>query len=250
MGELVRHELADGVATITLDSQHNRNALSSQLIRELAECLDEAEAADARAIVLRHEGPAFCAGADLKERSSASGPPDSSPMVDVMRRLMDTGRPTIAAVDGAVRAGGIGLMASCDLVVVDRSVTFALTEVRIGVAAAIISVPILRRVPPGKIAAAMLTGEVFDADEARSIGLVTHVSDDVAATVAALCDGIRAGAPRAVRETKQLLHRVPTLDRDTAFDEMRALSDDLFAGPDAREGMAAFKEKRTPTWPT
>lgn len=250
MGELVRHELADGVATITLDSQHNRNALSSQLIRELAECLDEAEAADARAIVLRHEGPAFCAGADLKERSSASGPPDSTPMVDVMRRLMDTGRPTIAAVDGAVRAGGIGLMASCDLVVVDRSVTFALTEVRIGVAAAIISVPILRRVPPGKIAAAMLTGEVFDADEARSIGLVTHVSDDVAATVAELCDGIRAGAPRAVRETKQLLHRVPTLDRDTAFDEMRALSDDLFAGPDAREGMAAFKEKRTPTWPT
>lgn len=249
MGELVRHELADGVATITLDSQHNRNALSSQLIRELAECLDEAEAADVRAIVLRHEGPAFCAGADLKERSSASGPPDSSPMVDVMRRLMDTGRPTIAAVDGAVRAGGIGLMASCDLVVVDRSVTFALTEVRIGVAAAIISVPILRRVPPGKIAAAMLTGEVFDADEARSIGLVTHVSDDVAATVAELCDGIRAGAPRAVRETKHLLHRVPTLDRDAAFDEMQALSDELFAGPDAQEGMAAFKEKRRPTWP-
>lgn len=249
MGELVRHELADGVATITLDSQHNRNALSSQLIRELAECLDEAESADARAIVLRHEGPAFCAGADLKERSSVSGPPDSSPMVDVMRRLMDTGRPTIAAVDGAVRAGGIGLMASCDLVVVDRSVTFALTEVRIGVAAAIISVPILRRVPPGKIAAAMLTGEVFDADEARSIGLVTHVSDDVAATVAELCDGICAGAPRAVRETKHLLHRVPTLDRDAAFDEMRALSDELFAGPDAQEGMAAFKEKRRPTWP-
>ena len=250
MGELVRHELLDGVVTITLDSQHNRNALSSQLIRELADCLDEAEAADARAIVVRHEGPAFCAGADLKERSSASGPPDSSPMVDVMRRLMDTGRPTIAAVDGAVRAGGIGLMASCDLVVVDRSVTFALTEVRIGVAAAIISVPILRRVAPGKIAAAMLTGEVFDADEARSIGLVTHVTDDVAATVQALCEGIRAGAPRAVRETKRLLHRVPILDRDDAFAEMRALSDELFAGPDAREGMAAFKEKRTPVWPT
>ena len=249
MGELVRHEPVDGVATITLDSQHNRNALSSQLIRELGECLDDAEAAGARAIVLRHEGPAFCAGADLKERAAASGPADSSPMVDVMRRLMDTGRPTIAAVDGAVRAGGIGLMASCDLIVVDRSVTFALTEVRIGVAAAIISVPILRRVPPGKIAAAMLTGEVFDADEARSIGLVTHVSDDVAATVAALCDGIRAGAPRAVRETKQLLHRVPTLDRDAAFDEMRALSDELFAAPDAQEGMAAFREKRRPVWP-
>jgi enoyl-CoA hydratase/carnithine racemase len=250
VAELVRIAVDDGVATITLDSQHNRNALSSQLVRELAACLDEAERADARAIVLRHEGPAFCAGADLKERSASSGPPDSSPMVDVMRRLMDTDRPTIAAVEGAVRAGGIGLMASCDLVVVHESVNFALTEVRIGVAAAIISVPILRRVPPGKIAAAMLTGEPFDAAEARSIGLVTHVTDDVPGQVTRLCDGVLAGAPRAVRETKHLLRRVPDLDRDVAFAEMRALSDELFAGPDAAEGMAAFKQKRTPVWPT
>lgn len=247
--ELVRLELDDGVATITLDSPQNRNALSRRLVAELADRVDRAETASARAIVLRHEGPAFCAGADLKERAVDDGPADSAPFVAVMRRLMETPCPTIAAVEGAVRAGGIGLMASCDLIVVDSDVNFALTEVRIGVAAAIISVPILRRVPPGKIAAAMLTGEVFDADEARSIGLVTHVSDDVAATVTALCDGIRAGAPRAVRETKHLLHRVPTLDRDAAFDEMRALSDELFAAPDAQEGMAAFKEKRQPVWP-
>jgi len=249
VGELVSVEIAADIASITLDSQHNRNALSRQLIAELAECLDAAEGADARAIVLRHEGPAFCAGADLKERAATDGPPDSSPMVDVMRRLMDTDRPTIAAVEGAVRAGGIGLMASCDLVVVHESVTFALTEVRIGVAAAIISVPILRRVPPGKIAAAMLTGEVFDATEARSIGLVTHVTDDVPAQVTALTDGIRLGAPRAVRETKRLLREVPSMERDAAFAAMRALSDELFDGPDAREGMAAFREKRPPVWP-
>ena len=138
-------------------------------------------------------------------------------MVRVLERLMDADQPTVAAVDGAVRAGGIGLMASCDLVVVHRSVTFALTEVRIGVAPAIISVPILRRVAPSRIAAAMLTGEPFDADEARAIGLITHVTDDVAATTAALCAGIVAGAPRAVAETKRLLHRVPGLDRSTAF---------------------------------
>jgi enoyl-CoA hydratase/carnithine racemase len=141
-------------------------------------------------------------------------------------------------------------MASCDLVVVDRSVSFALTEVRIGVAAAIISVPILRRVPAGKIAAAMLTGEPFDADAAREMGLVTHVSDDVSGTVAGLCAGVMAGAPRAVAETKKLLHRVPTLTTSTAFAEMRALSDELFSGADAAEGMAAFREKRAPRWPT
>jgi len=243
---IVRTEIDDRVATITLDSQRNRNALSRQLLSELHAGIDAAEAADVRAIVVRHEGPAFCAGADLKERSDA--PADSSPFVSVLERLMDTERPTIAAVDGAVRAGGIGLMASCDLVVVNTSTTFALTEVRIGVAAAIISVPILNRVPAGKIAAAMLTGETFDAGEARAIGLVTHVTDDVAGEVARLLDGIRAGAPRAVRETKALLRNVPSLDRDTAFAAMGSLSDELFSGPEAALGMAAFSEKRRVDW--
>ena len=82
------------------------------------------------------------------------------------------------------------------------------------------------------------------------MGLITHVTDDVAGQVELLTGGILHGAPRAVRETKRLLNRVPTLDLDTAFDEMRRLSEDLFVGPDAREGMAAFKEKRPPVWPT
>ena len=80
------------------------------------------------------------------------------------------------------------------------------------------------------------------------MGLITHVTDDVDATTSALCAGIVAGAPRAVAETKRLLHHVPGLDRSTAFDQMRALSDELFSGPDAAEGMAAFREKRTPNW--
>lgn len=246
MGELVRSTRDGGRATITLDSQHNRNALSQQLLRELGECLDEV--AGARVIVLRHEGPAFCAGADLKERRD-DGAVDSRPMVAVMERLMDVSCPTIAAVTGAVRAGGIGLMASCDLVVVHPSVTFALTEVRIGVAAAIISVPILRRVPPGKIAAAMLTGEPFDAEQALELGLVTHVADDVEATVDRLCAGVLAGAPGAVVATKDILRRVPGMERSAAFDEMRRLSESLFLGPEGQEGMAAFREKRTPVWP-
>ncbi|NND74314.1 MAG: enoyl-CoA hydratase [Ilumatobacter sp.] len=243
---VVHTAIESGVARITLDSQHNRNALSRQLLDELHAAVDGAEAAAVRAIVVRHEGPAFCAGADLKERSDT--PADAGPFVRVLQRLMDTPRPTIAAVDGAVRAGGIGLMAACDLVVVDTATTFALTEIRIGVAPAIISVPILRRVPPTKIAAAMLTGEAFDAAAARSMGLVTHVTDDVAGTVAALCDGIRAGSPRAVAETKTLLHTVPALDRDAAFAAMAMLSDELFSSPDAAEGMLAFREKRRPDW--
>jgi methylglutaconyl-CoA hydratase len=244
--EVVHLAINEDIATITLDSQHNRNALSRQLLAELHAALDKAEIANARAIVLTHEGPAFCAGADLKERRT--GPPDSQPFVRVLQRLMDTPAPTIAVVEGAVRAGGIGLMASCDLIVVNTATTFALTEVRIGVAAAIISVAILRRVPSGKIAAAMLTGEQFDAVEARSMGLVTHVSDDTSAVAATLCDGIVAGAPNAVAATKKVLASIPGLERDEAFEKMRVLSEQFFSSPDAAEGMQAFAEKRSPVW--
>jgi enoyl-CoA hydratase/carnithine racemase len=248
--ELVHVAVADGVATITLDSPANRNALSMRLVADLNAALDVAEAGipdgSVRVIVVTHVPPAFCAGADLKERRT--GPPDSAPMVGALRRLMDAEVPTVAAVDGVARAGGIGLMASCDLVVVRRDLTFALTEVRIGVAAAIISVPILRRASGSRLAAALLTGEVFDAEFARDVGLVTHVTDDVDATVASLCAGIRMGAPRAVAETKRMLRTVPTLERDEAFEQMRQLSDQLFQSADAAEGMAAFAEKRPPSW--
>ncbi len=241
--------IVDAIATITLDSQHNRNALSRQLLADLHRSLDEAESAQVRAIVLTHRGPAFCAGADLKERASGgSAPADSTPFVSALERLMDAACPTIAAVSGAVRAGGIGLMASCDLVVVHDSTTFALTEVRIGVAPAIIAVPILRRVPPSRVAAAMLTGEAFDAESARQMGLVTHVSGDVVSTVDDVCDGILQGAPAAVAATKRLLYPVASMDRSAAFADMAALSNELFNGPDAAEGMAAFAEKRPPDW--
>jgi enoyl-CoA hydratase/carnithine racemase len=109
-------------------------------------------------------------------------------------------------------------------------------------------VPILRRASGSRLAAAFLTGEPFDAEFARDVGLVTHVTDDVAATVATLCDGIRMGAPRAVAESKRVLRTVPALDREEGFARMRALSDEMFAGPDAAEGMAAFAEKRPPAW--
>jgi enoyl-CoA hydratase/carnithine racemase len=248
--ELVHVDLADAVATITLDSPANRNALSSRLVADLHRALDVAEDAvgggRVRAIVLTHVPPAFCAGADLKER--ADGVPNSRPVVGAFRRLMDAAVPTIAAVKGPARAGGIGLMASCDLVAVQRDVSFALTEVRVGVAPAMISVPILRRANGSLLAAAFLTGEQFDATEARAVGLVTHVADDVDGTVAALCDAIKLGAPEAVAATKRILAEVPGLSRDDAFEQMRTLSDELFSGSEAAEGMAAFLEKRAPRW--
>lgn len=245
VAELVHCSVEGGVATITLDSPANRNALSRQLVTELNEALDRAEQPDVRAVVLTHAGPVFCSGADLKER--ATGTQDAqaagNPMADALERLGSMAAVTIAAVDGPVRAGGVGLMAACDLVVVNSAVTFAFTEVRIGVAPAIISVPILARCGWSKLAAPFLTGETFDAPAARDMGLVTHVADDVTGAVKTLVTGILAGAPRAVAASKRLL-RNPS----TSYADMTVLSESLFRSDEAAEGMRAFAEKRPPSW--
>jgi enoyl-CoA hydratase len=154
-------------------------------------------------------------------------------------------------VTGPVRAGGIGLMAACDLVVVHQDVTFALTEVRIGVAAAIISIPIFRRASASHLASAFLTGEPFTATRAREAGLVTHVTDDVTTVVDTLTAGIALGGPIAVAATKRLLRNAFDHDPDrraTEFETVRQLSESLFVSEEAREGMAAFAEKRPPSW--
>jgi enoyl-CoA hydratase len=241
MAELVHCTVDGGVATITLDSPANRNALSRQLVADLHAALDRAEQPDVRVVVLTHVAPAFCAGADLKERGT--GPTSNQPMASAMERLASCAAPTIAAVSGSVRAGGIGIMASCDLVVVNSAVTFAFTEVRIGVAPAMISVPILARCGWSKLAAPFLTGETFAAAAARDMGLVTHVTDDVDATVAQLVAGVLAGAPKAVAATKRVLRQA-----QPKMSEMLVLSEALFGSEEAAEGMSAFAEKRSPSW--
>jgi enoyl-CoA hydratase/carnithine racemase len=182
----------------------------------------------------------FCSGADLKER--AAGKVDSTSYVRAIERLGAMAAPAIAAVDGPVRAGGLGVMAACDLVVVNSTITFALTEVRIGVAPAIVSAPLLQRCGWSKLAAAYLTGEAFDATRALDMGLVTHITDDVAATVAQLSHDILLGGPNALAATKALLRRPHTMA------ELQALSESLFTSDEGREGMAAFAEKRPPRW--
>jgi enoyl-CoA hydratase/carnithine racemase len=243
-GPLVQLEIADHVATITLDSPSNRNALSRQLLADLHAALDQA--ADARVIVLTHTGTVFCSGADLKERRA--GPVDATPMAEAMQRLMEAPQPTIAVLRGPARAGGIGLMTACDLVVADRHATFAFTEVKIGVAPAIISVPILRRTTWASVAAAFLTGHTFDAVAAHAMGLVTHVADDVAPLVQALQADIVAAAPQAVAATKQLLRAAANRDLAAQFAEMRTLSERLFSSAEAAEGMRAMAEGRPPRW--
>ncbi|MGW0144651.1 enoyl-CoA hydratase family protein [Streptomyces sp. NPDC003333] len=234
---------ARGVHTLSLDSPDTRNALSAALVGELADALNAlAKDPEVRAVVLTHTGNTFCAGADLRD------PPNPDALVALLRAIVALPKPVVARVTGHVRAGGLGLLAACDIAAAARTATFAFTEVRIGVAPAVISLPVMPRADPRALARYYLTGERFTAPEAVRVGLLTAEGDDVDAVLEPVLDGLRRAAPQALAETKALLAAkvLETFDRDAAG--LTALSARLFASSDAREGMTAFLERRDPEW--
>ena len=234
------------VATITLNSPSTRNALSAEFLKSLLSALKDASESESRVIVLTHAPPVFCSGLDLKQ--IAEKPIDLADLAKVFVALGQVRQPTIAVLTGVARAGGLGIMAACDLVVVAPSVNFAFTEVKLGAVPAAISVPILTRVAWSKIATAFITGELFDAAHALSIGLVTHVSDDPHATAQELINSICQAGPQAVAATIKILRSAANDAYEFKLDEMRQLSEDVFASPEAQEGIAAFLSKRAPSW--
>ncbi|WP_067965280.1 enoyl-CoA hydratase-related protein [Nocardiopsis trehalosi] len=257
-GPLVRRDTERGITTLTLDSPANRNALSARLRTDLADGLAAAMADDAvRAVVLTGAGPAFCAGADLKEvaaeRAGRAPDPSAPGMADLFAAIMAAPKPVVAKLNGPARAGGIGLVAAADLAFAPDGTTFAFTEVRIGVVPAIISVPVAARMHDRHLARYFLTGEAFDAAAAAEAGLLTAAvpADRMDAEVGAVLDGLRAAAPTALARTKEVLataRGVRPADRGAALREMAETSRAFFASDDAAEGRAAFFEKRPPRW--
>jgi len=239
---LVRREHERGVTVLTLDSPHNRNALSVRLLDELAAQL-AAAAADAgtRAVLLTHTGGTFCAGADLREAGAADGP---RRLLDVMRTIAELPKPVVARVRGHARAGGLGLIAACDIAVAGAGATFAFTEARLGLAPAVISLPVLARADPQAVARYFLTGETFGPQEAVGIGLVTAPDEALEPILA----GLRAGSPQGLAESKALTTERLRTELAERGAEVTAVTDRLFASAEATEGMRAFLEKREPSW--
>jgi len=245
--ELVRYDVADAVATITLDSQHNRNALSRQLVTELLAHLEAAEADDAvRVVLIRAEGRVFCSGADLAEASTEGMEVGARRIVDLQRLIVTMSKPVVTRLHGAVRAGGIGIVAASDVAVAAEEATFALTEVKLGLAAAIISLTVHHRMNPRGAALTTLGGEVFSGREAAAYGLVTTAvpGDDLDTEVARVCGSLATGAPQGLRESKRILNRDLVARIDAHGDEMAALSARLFASDEAREAMTAFLSRK------
>lgn len=232
-----------GITTLTLDSPANRNALSARLVGELAQALtDCGKDETVRAVVLTHTGSTFSAGADLKS------PPNPYTFVGLLRQIVTLPKPVVARVTGHVRAGGLGLLGACDIAAGTSAADFAFTEVRIGVAPAVISLPLLPRLDARAAERYYLTGERFGAAEAARIGLLTLAADDVDAALGPVVDGLRRASPQGLAASKQLLAArvLETFDRDAEDLVQRSAS--LFASAEAREGMTAFLERRDPAW--
>jgi methylglutaconyl-CoA hydratase len=250
--ELVHRTTADGVTTITLDSPGNRNALSSGVRTQLTSHLVAAtEDDDTRVIVLTHTGPVFCAGMDLREARDRRA--DEASVRDfpaILETIWTAPKPVVARVAGPARAGGVGIIAACDLAVAVESATFAFAEVRVGVVPLVISAVVRRKMLPHAVRELFLTAETFDARRAAATGLITAAvtTDRLDEEVRRYIDLLRLGAPRALAATKHLLAEPPPGDLGVALAKLVERSATFFASDEATEGMRAFAEKRPPTW--
>ncbi|MEV0383700.1 enoyl-CoA hydratase-related protein [Nonomuraea sp. NPDC050643] len=247
---LVHQDLAGGVATITLDSPPNRNALSVRLLGDLSDRLRWALAEPlARVIVLTATGTVFCSGADLKEQRR-SGAPVTASFPEILELIWDSPKPVVCRLNGTARAGGLGLVAACDFAVAPLTASFAFTEVRLGVVPAMISVPVLRRLSPRAAAEYFLTGEVFDAATAAEIGLLSRAvpEEKLDATVAHYAESLMRGGPEALAITKRLVREVPAMPFAEGLRRMTELSAERFTSEEGQEGIAAYVGKRPPAW--
>ncbi|WEH41290.1 enoyl-CoA hydratase family protein [Streptomyces sp. NBC_01218] len=233
-----------GITTLTLDAPARRNALSAELVGELSGALDACAADTAvRAVVLTHTGTTFCAGADL------TSPADPQEFVALLRKIVALPKPVVGRVTGHVRAGGLGLLGACDIAAAGPGASFALTESRLGLAPAVISLTLLPRLDRSAAARYYLTGERFDAAEAARISLITLATEDeVDKALEPVLDGLRRASPQGLMASKQLVTATVLESFDQHAEDLVALSTALFASDEAREGMTAFLERRDPAW--
>jgi methylglutaconyl-CoA hydratase len=237
-----------GVATITLARPEQRNALSAALVDGLGDHLAMAVADDdVRVVVLTNEGTTFCAGADL-----TSGRSDGHrySLVDLLAMVLDSPKPVVGRIAGHCMGGGVGLAAACDISVITDEARVGFTEVRLGVAPAMISVVCLPKLRRADASELFLSGARITAGRAVEVGLLNRVvpAAGLDAEVAAVVADVVAGGPDALAAAKRLIAEVPGMDRARAFEETARLSAELFGSDEAREGMAAWRDKRPARW--
>ncbi|MEM7275350.1 MAG: enoyl-CoA hydratase-related protein [Actinomycetota bacterium] len=255
----ILYDVASGVATITLNMPERKNSLSDRLVGSLATMLDRAVADDGvRAIVLTNSGNTFCAGADLKadqpgvsgDRTPNGDEPPARTFVDVFRQIIASPKPVVGRIDGHATGGGVGLVAVCDLSVMRDDAKIGFTEVRIGVAPAVISVVCLPKMNRADASELFLTGARITPARAAEAGLINRAvpAEELDDAVAGYVDQLVLGGPRALAAAKELINRVPGMGRDDAFDWTSVRSRELFESEEASAGIAAFRDRAPAPW--
>jgi len=258
MSSKVKTDLTSGVFTITLADPDNRNALSRGLTAELLQAMDRVDEDDEiRVVVLTNEGTVFCAGADLSERSDDDRPDPIEAEAQTERdplgffgRIRRSPKPWVGRINGHAVAGGLGLAAAADISVALDTAKMGFSEVRIGVAPAIISVICLPKMRATEAAEAFLRGNRFPATEAARLGLVNYAvpADQVDTKVNEIVGDLVLGGPLALAASKQLVNDIPHMPFDQAMAWASKLSGNLFESDEGQEGMKAYLEKRSPAW--
>ncbi|HYK35787.1 enoyl-CoA hydratase/isomerase family protein [Alloacidobacterium sp.] len=256
--QTLRTHSEEGVLTITMNRPERRNALNPTMIQELTEALEAADHSHDGAIILTGAGSAFCAGLDLDHLQSLTAKTreqhraDSESIAHVLRTLHNVQKPTIAAVNGAAIAGGMGLATICDFTLSAPEAKFGYTEVKIGFIPAIVSSFLLRQIGDKRTRDLLLTGRLIKAEEAHELGLVTRIiaEQDLMREARSLAKCLLRNSPEAMYATKRLLNYYANHHLDAEIEAAIAANADARATEDFKEGVRAFLEKRTPDWPS
>jgi len=255
---MLKVETSGGVARVTLDRPEIRNAFDDALIAALTKALRALDSDNkVRAVVLAGNGPAFCAGGDLNWMKRMAGYgyeenlSDAQALADLMKTLDRMRKPTIARVHGPAYAGGVGLVAACDIAIGVPEAKFCLSEAKLGLSPATISPYVVRAMGERMARRYFLTAEVFDAAEAQRIGLLTAVSpyEKLDGEIEQIRGHLMQSGPQALVKIKDLIRAVTAGPVDDAMiaDTAKRIAE-IRVAPEGREGVASFLEKRKPSW--
>ena len=250
--------VSGGVARVTLDRPQIRNAFDDALISALTTALRELDADEGvRTVVLAGNGPAFCAGADLNWMKRMAGYgyeqnlADAQALATMLKTLHRMRKPTLARVHGPAFAGGVGIVAACDIAIGAPEAKFCLSEAKLGLSPATISPYVVRAMGERMARRYFLTAEVFDAAEACRVGLLTAVSpsEKMDGEIEEMLKHILQGGPQALAKIKDLVRAVSSGPVDGAMiaDTAKRIAE-IRVSPEGREGIASFLEKRKPSW--
>lgn len=251
-------DINEHIATVTLNRPEIRNAFNDEMISELTAVFKQlGQSEDVRIIVLAAEGKAFCAGADLNwmramaDYDYEENLADADKLAQMLKTIYQCPKPTVAAIQGDVYAGGMGLVAVCDIAIAVKNANFCLSEVRLGLAPATISPYVIRALGARASQRYFLTAEVFNAKKARQLGFIHERvnEDELQDRVAAICAKIVNNSPDAVKTCKRLLHDIAgaIIDDELITDTVRQIAD-IRSSQQGKEGVQAFLQKRKPDW--